>query len=48
LKDLLYARFHDFTDHLLDTALLQNEIHWLGIGKENLVLGYPEDLQLIR
>ena len=48
LKDLLCARFHDFTDHLLDAALVHNEIHWLGVGKETLTLGYPEDLQLVR
>lgn len=48
VRDLLCARFHDFADHQLDDALVRHEIHWLGMGRENLTLGYPEDLQLVR
>jgi len=47
LEDLLSARFPEFSDHQLDDACNALELIWFGTGREQVTLGYPEDMELL-
>ncbi|TDJ39024.1 MAG: DEAD/DEAH box helicase [Gammaproteobacteria bacterium] len=48
LDDLLAARFTEFADYHLDQAFTQQQLNWLGVASEQITIGYPEDLELMR
>ena len=48
LHDFMAARFADFTDHLLDELIVEQQLAWLGVGKQQITLCYPEELPLHR
>lgn len=47
LTDLFAARNAHFHSRDLDTLFAQEDLRWLGAGKEQLTLCYPEDLALL-
>ena len=48
LQDFMCARFEDFSDHLLDALLVEQQLAWLGAGKQQITLCYAEELPLHR
>ena len=46
LHDFLSARFEDFSDHLLDEMIVEQQLAWLGVGKQQITLCYAEELPL--
>ncbi|MFB3103414.1 MAG: hypothetical protein ACE1ZA_00685, partial [Pseudomonadales bacterium] len=48
LDDLLAARFSEFADYHLDQAFTQQQLCWLGVASQQITIGYPEDLELMR
>ena len=48
LHDFLSARFEDFSDHLLDEMIVEQQLAWLGVGKQQITLCYAEELPLHR
>ena len=46
LGDFLAARFRDFADHQLDELIAQEQIVWIGCGKQQITLCYPEEAQM--
>ena len=44
LHDFMAARFTDFSDHLLDELIVEQQLAWLGVGKRQITLCYPEEL----
>ena len=44
LQDFMSARFEDFSDHLLDELLVEQQLAWLGVGKQQIALCYSEEL----
>jgi ATP-dependent Lhr-like helicase len=47
LHDLMHARFAHFSSHQLDAAVSELELVWFGCGREQVTLGYPEDMDLL-
>lgn len=48
LTDCFAARIQDFSDHQLDNVFVNQELAWLGTGKGQCYLAYPEDLELLQ
>ena len=44
LHDFMPARFEDFSDHLLDELFAEQQLAWLGVGKQQITLCYAEEL----
>ena len=40
--------FEDFSDHLLDEMIVEQQLAWLGVGKQQITLCYAEELPLHR
>ena len=47
LNDFFVARHNGFSDHQLDNVFLHQQLAWLGTGKEQCCLCYPEDFSLL-
>ncbi|OED40740.1 hypothetical protein AB833_11860 [Chromatiales bacterium (ex Bugula neritina AB1)] len=48
LNDYFAARLKGFTGYQLDKVFSEQQLTWLGTGKQQIMLCYPEDINLLR